>query len=48
MEADGNQIFALEAIRPSETSVDFQRNTRRSIPEDRTPHKIYVSRISSK
>jgi hypothetical protein len=29
----------LEAVCSSETSVDFQRTTRRYIPEDRTLHE---------
>jgi hypothetical protein len=31
-----SSILKLEATCPSETSVDFERNTRRYIPEERT------------
>jgi hypothetical protein len=37
----GSKQRKTEAIRSSETSVDFQRNTRRYIPEDRYTQKQF-------
>jgi hypothetical protein len=37
----------MEATYSSETSVDFQRNTRRYIPEDRTLHNYRSENFKS-
>jgi hypothetical protein len=37
--SDASSILKMEAIFSSEKSVDFQRTTRRYIPEDSTLHK---------
>jgi hypothetical protein len=37
----------MEAICSSETSADFQRTTRRYIPEDRTPHSRRCDNLKS-
>jgi hypothetical protein len=41
-----SSILTMEAICSSETSTDFQRATRRYIPEERTLHAIIYRRPS--
>jgi hypothetical protein len=44
---DYSSILKINAVRSSETSLNFYRTTRNHIPEDNTPHSHRVENLSS-